>query len=397
MRAGVGILLAASSVTLVAAAHVAVTRDAAGLEVALAARAMQPGELVVLTITTPAPATVVTARAFGHHLATFQTDRLTWKALAGIDLDQPVGHYPVIVDATVQANRLEATAAIDVHAKAFPTRTLTVDEAFVNPPAAETTRIAAEAARLAKLWPIETPRRLWEGSWVRPVSDPANSAFGSRSVFNGQPRAPHGGADFLSPAGTPVHAPAGGTVVVAAPLYYTGNTVVIDHGLGVYSMFAHFSATDVREGDVVTAGQVIGRVGATGRVTGPHLHWAVRVSGARVDPLSLLAVLGASFDPRGFAPAGSPTPSLAGTPTAPLRSGGSLAPAPSFPSLAPRGFAPAGSPTPSLAGTPTAPLRSGGSLAPAPSFPSFAPRGFAPAGSPPPPAWARTRSSLPCS
>jgi murein DD-endopeptidase MepM/ murein hydrolase activator NlpD len=168
---------------------------------------------------------------------------------------------------------------------------LTVDEAFVNPPATETKRIADEAARLSALWSVTTPKALWEGPWVRPVSEPANSAFGSRSVFNGQARAPHGGADFLSPAGTPVKAPAGGTVVVAAPLYYTGNTVVIDHGLGVYSMFAHFATIAVHEGDVVTAGALVGHVGATGRVTGPHLHWAVRVAGARVDPLSLLDVL----------------------------------------------------------------------------------------------------------
>jgi murein DD-endopeptidase MepM/ murein hydrolase activator NlpD len=125
------------------------------------------------------------------------------------------------------------------------------------------------------------------------VNDAANSAFGTRSIFNGQPRNAHGGADFLSPAGTAVHAPNAGRVLVARDLYYSGNTVIIDHGLGLFSMFAHLSAFDTREGDRVEAGAIVGRVGATGRVTGPHLHWAVRANGARVDPLSLLAVLGA--------------------------------------------------------------------------------------------------------
>jgi murein DD-endopeptidase MepM/ murein hydrolase activator NlpD len=133
---------------------------------------------------------------------------------------------------------------------------------------------------------------------VRPVPQEANSSFGTRSIFNGTPRNAHGGADFMSPAGTPIHAPNAGRVVIARDLYFSGNTVVIDHGLGLFSTLAHLSAFDVHEGDRVSAGQIVGRVGATGRVTGPHLHWAVRVGSARVDPLSVLSVLGT--EPRGL-------------------------------------------------------------------------------------------------
>ena len=151
---------------------------------------------------------------------------------------------------------------------------------------------ALEAKLLEETWRSSSAERLWSDAFVRPVPQPANSAFGTRSVFNGQPRNAHGGADFLSPAGTPILAPNAGRVVVARPLYFSGNTVVIDHGLGLFSTLAHLSAFEVHEGDRVTAGQRLGLVGATGRVTGPHLHWAVRASGARVDPLSVLSLLG---------------------------------------------------------------------------------------------------------
>src|SRR6185436_17797375 len=161
-----------------------------------------------------------------------------------------------------------------------------------NPPPEAVARIQQEAQELEQLWRSSASSRLWDGAFVRPVPDPANSAFGARSVFNGQPRSPHGGADFLSPAGTPVKAPNAGRVALARDLYFTGNTVVIDHGLGLFSLFAHLSEVDVEAGAAVATGDVVGRVGATGRVSGPHLHWTVRAGGARVDPLSLLAVLG---------------------------------------------------------------------------------------------------------
>jgi murein DD-endopeptidase MepM/ murein hydrolase activator NlpD len=252
------------------------------------ARALQPGELVVVTIaSTEAPASVH-ATAFGHALTPYRVDDRTWRVLVGIDLDVTPGTYRVVVDA---AGAPQTSTPLHVVAKAFPTRHLTVDESFVNPPPDAQTQIAADVAALNAIWAKPDPTRLWT-TFVPAVSEPANSAFGTRSVFNGQPRSPHGGADFPSPAGTAVHAPAAGHVVLARSLYYTGNTVVIDHGLGLFSMLCHFSEIAVHDGDLVTAGQVVGKVGATGRVTGPHLHWAVRLNGARVDPMALLALLG---------------------------------------------------------------------------------------------------------
>ena len=122
---------------------------------------------------------------------------------------------------------------------------------------------------------------------------PRSSPFGSRSVFNGQPRDRHAGLDFASPAGAVIRAPAAGRVALVAPLYFTGNTVVLDHGYGVHSILAHMQRTSVRAGQVVARGARLGTVGATGRATAPHLHWSVRVGATRVDPASVLDVLAA--------------------------------------------------------------------------------------------------------
>jgi hypothetical protein len=260
--------------------------------VTVSARALQPGEIVVLAIATGEPAAAVRARAFDLDWRPFRTGPSSWRAVIGIDLDVRPGTHSVSIEIDRPSGSQRLEHSIAVVPKQFRTRRLTVDSAYVDPPAAVQARIAEEARLLAAIWTDSAANRLWTGGFVRPVPQEANSAFGTRSIFNGQARSPHGGADFLSPAGTPVKAPNHGRVVLARDLYYTGGTVAVDHGLGLVSLFAHLSRIDVAEGDLVTPGQVLGQVGATGRVTGPHLHWTLRLGGARVDPLSLLAVLG---------------------------------------------------------------------------------------------------------
>jgi murein DD-endopeptidase MepM/ murein hydrolase activator NlpD len=218
----------------------------------------------------------------------FQLAPGRWRALLGIDLDVKPGTYPISIDAGTH----HTTKHLIVQPKTFGTRRLTVNPDFVTPPPSAAERIAREAELMATAWRSSPPRPLWSGAFERPVHEAANSAFGTRSIFNGVPRNAHGGADFLSPAGTPVKAPNAGRVAIARDLYYSGNTVVLDHGAGLFSMLAHLSALDVAEGEQIDRGALVGRVGATGRVTGAHLHWAVRLNDARVDPLSLLAVLG---------------------------------------------------------------------------------------------------------
>ena len=116
--------------------------------------------------------------------------------------------------------------------------------------------------------------------------------FGKRRILNGQSGSPHGGVDFPATTGTPVHAPQRGQVVLAEELFFSGNTVVLDHGLGIYTLYAHLSEISVKVGDALETGAVLGKVGATGRVTGPHLHWGLTVEGARVNPLQIVELLG---------------------------------------------------------------------------------------------------------
>jgi murein DD-endopeptidase MepM/ murein hydrolase activator NlpD len=276
-------------VTLAAIAAARAHAAGQGIGISVTARALQPGELVVVTLDAPAAARGLHVAAFGRHATAFRSGG-RWIALVGLDIDQRPGTFAVQADGRLGTASLHGEEMVTILEKRFGTRTLTVPSEFVNPPPAALKRIAADNALLQKAYSASASHPLWQGPFLRPVSEPANSRFGTRSVFNGAPRSPHSGTDFLSPAGTPVKAPNAGQVVVARDLFFSGNTVIIDHGLYVFSMLAHLSEMKVQEGQSIAAGDIVGLVGATGRVTGPHLHWALRVGGARVDGLSILAV-----------------------------------------------------------------------------------------------------------
>jgi murein DD-endopeptidase MepM/ murein hydrolase activator NlpD len=152
-------------------------------------------------------------------------------------------------------------------------------------------RANREARELDVIYKTLTPEILWTKPFVTPVAGQTEgSNFGHRRVFNGQARAPHSGADLKASTGTPVRATNSGRVVLAKNLFFSGNTVVLDHGLGIYTVYAHLSRIDVKLSQTVKDAQVLGLAGATGRVTGPHLHWGARIQGARVDPFSLLSI-----------------------------------------------------------------------------------------------------------
>lgn len=258
------------------------------LRVEGAASPVRAGDLVALTVSAPPDATGLVISAFDAQWPAVRVDRTTWRGAIGVDLACTPGAYPLHVAAIAPSPVPAQEAMLHVEARAFRRRVLRVAPDYVNPPPELLTRIMSEAAFMDALYASPGSEVFWRDGFVRPVPGRANSSFGTRSVFNGEERNPHAGTDFLSGPGTPIRAPAGGRIVAARDLFFSGHTVVIDHGLGLFSMLAHMSTMDVTEGQVVARGDVVGRVGATGRVTGPHLHWALRLGPARVDPLSAL-------------------------------------------------------------------------------------------------------------
>lgn len=190
----------------------------------------------------------------------------------------------------VGADGFSETVAIAVSARDWPLEHINgVPPKTVNPPPALAERIKREQAQVTAARGRDDDRTDFAKIFVWPVQGRISGRFGNGRVYNGQPGSGHSGMDIAAPTGTPVKAPAGGVVTFAAPdLYLTGGTLLLDHGFGVSSNFLHLSRIDVKVGDVVEQGQIIGAVGATGRATGPHLHWGMNWFDVRVDPLLVL-------------------------------------------------------------------------------------------------------------
>jgi len=228
---------------------------------------------------------VATGTFDGRRLQFFAVPAGGSMALVGVDLDRASGRYTIeVTTATGPALR----ADLDVEARTFPEERLTVPKVFTEPDPATLERIAREARLLGALWEQSSPLPYWRGPFVRPTEGPAGSPFGLRRFFNGEPRSPHAGIDFRAPEGSPVRASNRGRVVLARELFFTGNTIVVDHGCGLFTLYVHLSKVDVARGSVVERGQRIGAVGMTGRATGPHLHFAARIGEARIDPEAIL-------------------------------------------------------------------------------------------------------------
>ncbi|MGD1063772.1 MAG: M23 family metallopeptidase [Terracidiphilus sp.] len=263
---------------------------AQGPSVTLTPAVVEAGSPELIRVDAPADATLE-GEWLGQKLAFFWSpDRQAWYALAGVDVEGAVGTSSLRINATLKGTggTIDLSRSIEIHEAHYRTGALTVSPKFVEPPTKELARIKAEIDLKAKVFASSAPEPLWSGDFRAPVHAPPTDSFGTRRTFNGQLASVHKGMDFRAPTGTVVRAGNSGVVVLAAPLYYEGNCVVIDHGLGLYTLSMHLSRIDVREGQRVTKGQLVGLSGATGRVTGPHLHWAVRWQNAYLDPAKLL-------------------------------------------------------------------------------------------------------------
>jgi len=213
-----------------------------------------------------------------------------WRGLLGVDLENSTGRYELVVTAKgTDGNLVSCKMPLSVSKRIFATERLQVQQQFVEPSPEQLERSNRERQRLRTIFDTTTPEKLWDGPFRIPLDGvPTGGNFGKRRVLNGQAGSPHTGIDFPSPAGTPVRASQRGRVVLAEELFFSGNTVVLDHGFGIYTFYGHLSEIDVKPGDLLDPGATLGKVGSTGRVTGPHLHWGLTVERARVDPLKLV-------------------------------------------------------------------------------------------------------------
>jgi hypothetical protein len=178
----------------------------------------------------------------------------------------------------------------------FPSEKLNVTASRVIPPQKELKRIKREQLEIKEIYSYSEPLRSWNSPFQRPTDGKVTSPYGSQRLLNGQLHRYHSGVDFRAPLGTPIFAANTGVVRLAKNLYYSGNQVVLDHGEGLFTSYSHLSRIDVRKGQWVEKGQMIGQSGATGRVSGPHLHWVVKLHGVNVDPLGFIATFNALFD-----------------------------------------------------------------------------------------------------
>lgn len=248
------------------------------------------GSPCLLTVVLQDAPTTMEGEWLGRKVEFFPSrNRTTWYALAGADVETAPGTYTLTLHATLADGRtVKDSREIPVSPSHYRQVELHVPENFVTPDAATLKRIVEDKEIKDKAFAQSDALPLWHGNFFPPVNSPATDSFGTRRVFNGRLASIHRGMDFRAASGTPVYAANAGRVLLARNLFYEGNCVVIDHGQQFTTIYMHLSKILVREGETVQPHQLVGSSGATGRATGPHLHFAVRWDGAYLDPAILL-------------------------------------------------------------------------------------------------------------
>ena len=238
-----------------------------------------PGGVAVVDL--GAAASAPSASFQGKPVLVIHEDRLNWIAIVGLPLTLKPGPQQLSSQGAAGTRQLN----FNVGSKHYAEQRITLkNPQMVNPDTSNLKRIERELAEQTRAYQQVSPGTPSNLQLDKPVKGPLSSRFGLRRFFNGEERNPHSGLDFAVPAGTPIKAPAAGKVTLIGNYFFNGNTVFIDHGQGFISMFCHLSKIDVRLGQQLARGAVLGRVGATGRATGPHMHWNISLNDARVDP-----------------------------------------------------------------------------------------------------------------
>jgi murein DD-endopeptidase MepM/ murein hydrolase activator NlpD len=214
-----------------------------------------------------------------------------YEGLIGIDINTQPTTYPIKIVGTDEGSGLYSSPfSLKVEKVDFGVQKLSLPSSMVDLDTKTLERVNQEAKRLKVLFQVFRDERIWRGDFIRPLEGKLSGAFGLSRIINGKRRSQHTGIDLQAEEGTPVLACNSGMIVLVDQLFFSGKSIILDHGWGLFSMYFHLSTTQVKEGDRVHKGSVLGQVGSTGRSTEAHLHWGIRINGARVNPLSLPGV-----------------------------------------------------------------------------------------------------------
>ncbi|HEX8703984.1 MAG TPA: M23 family metallopeptidase [Myxococcaceae bacterium] len=258
----------------------------------------KPGDPVLVTVSglSSAPTGTLAGKPLRFYPASG-----VWQALTGLGVEHPVGTTEVKVQGKVlpEGTAVELAGTLDVIEPGYPERQLTVAGKYVKPPEAVKARMAEDRAAFAAAFSQDFVDPMFEKNFEWPRQDRITAPYGDRRSFNGKLQSQHFGVDVDGDTGAPIYAANAGVVVMTRDNYSAGNTVILHHGAGLYTTYFHMSKIQVRKGTRVKQGQKLGLVGKTGRVTGPHLHWGVKVDGLWVDGLTLLKLdFAAPVEPR---------------------------------------------------------------------------------------------------
>lgn len=297
----ISVLLATSLLSACAAAVTRVDRTLSQQKITLEAPSDAVTEGGIFVATVQANEDIKDATGlFQGHVVDFYPDAAPgasggftrYSALVGVEYGTTPGPVELVVKLKVGDQLAERKAAVTVKAGVFPSEKLHVPPKTVFPSARDMKQIARDRVMLARAYATKTLNRYWDPPAVLPIESEVTSVFGSSRVYNGKKQNVHLGTDLRAPIGTPIVAPMSGLVAVAHSLFYTGYTVILDHGYGLFTIYGHMSKLKVKEGDAVKKGQALGLSGMTGRASGPHLHWGVNLHGTKIDPMVLVQALG---------------------------------------------------------------------------------------------------------
>lgn len=250
------------------------------------------GQVLVVKVPADDESATVQGTFLGRSIRFFPDPRLDepkgFVGLLGIDLQDQPGTHDLIVELRQGEQSRTLNYSVAVLKEKFHVEHLTLPKDKVDLDEKTLARWKTEQEQVKTALASDSQTRLWKPGFIEPVNGKRTGIFGSVRIMNGQPRNPHNGEDIGAPLGTPVAATNDGVVKLTVDHFFSGKGIFLDHGLGFYSMYFHLSEVLVKDGEVVKAGQIVGKVGASGRATGPHLHWGVKLNGARVNPYVLL-------------------------------------------------------------------------------------------------------------